>query len=175
MPPDGRALLVTGRPGVGKTTALRAVAAALAGRRIGGFYTEEVRRGGVRTGFRLVTFTGERRMLASIHRAGPPRVSKYGVDVAALDAVVDTALALRGIDVHLVDEIGKMECLSPRFVGAMRTILDRGRPCVATVAQRGEGFIAEAKRRRDAELWTLTPSNRNDMPGRILAWLGERA
>jgi nucleoside-triphosphatase len=171
VPPSPRALLVTGSPGVGKTTALRAVAAGLRDRRLGGFYTEEVRRGGVRTGFRLVTFTGERRMLASVHRSGAPRVSKYGVDVSALDAVVETALAPAGVDIHLVDEVGKMECLSPRFVAAMRALLDRRRRCVATVAKRGGGFIAEVKQRRDVELWEITRANRDEMPAKILAWL----
>lgn len=42
-----------------------------------GFYTEEVRSGGVRQGFRLVTFGGERRLIADV-RFGPPRVGKYG-------------------------------------------------------------------------------------------------
>ena len=169
------ALLLTGVPGSGKTTALRTVADGLGPQRLAGFYTEEIRRGGVRTGFRLVTFDGRRAVLASVGRAGPPRVGKYGVDVAALDAVVEGALAGDGADVHLVDEIGKMECLSERFVGAMRTLLDRGRPVVATVARRGEGFIAEVKRRRDVELWEFTRANRNELPARIVAWLGEVA
>jgi nucleoside-triphosphatase len=154
---------------------LRAVAERLGHRRLGGFYTEEVRHGGVRTGFRLITFSGERTMLASVDRPGTPRVSKYGVDVAALDAVVDRALAPAGVDVYLVDEIGKMECLSPRFVAAMRALLDRKRPCVATVAKRGTGFIAEVKTRPDVELWEITRGNRDEMPGKILAWLGEVA
>jgi len=36
-------LLLTGPPGIGKTTAMRRIAAALAGRKIGGFTTEEIR------------------------------------------------------------------------------------------------------------------------------------
>ena len=168
------ALLVTGMPGIGKTTALRKVAADLPRKRLGGFYTEEVRRAGDRTGFRLVTFSGERTLLADVRRPGRPRVGKYGVDVAALDRLVDDALA-RSAELHLVDEIGKMECLSARFVTAMRGLLDRGRPCVATVAKRGDGFIAEVKRRSDVELWEITRTNRDEMPARILAWLGEAA
>ena len=175
MPRRRHALLLTGAPGSGKTTALRAVAEGLTGRRVGGFYTEEIRRAGVRTGFRLVTFDGRRAILASVSRPGAPRVGKYGVDVAALDAVIDTALAPRGVDVHLVDEIGKMECLSTRFVRAMTTLLDGATPLVATVARRGEGFIADVKRRPDVELWEMTRTNRDEMPARILAWLGEVA
>jgi nucleoside-triphosphatase len=176
MATSRHALLVTGAPGSGKTTALRAVAARLRDRRLGGFYTEEVRRrGGVRTGFRLGMFDGHAALLARVDRPGAPRVGKYGVDVAALDDVVDRVLATRGIDIHIVDEIGKMECLSPRFVSAMRRVLDRGRPCVASVARRGDGFIAEVKRRPDVEVWELTRANRDEVPGRILAWLGEVA
>jgi nucleoside-triphosphatase THEP1 len=37
------ALLITGPPGVGKTTAIRAVASVLAGARLGGFFTQEMR------------------------------------------------------------------------------------------------------------------------------------
>lgn len=37
------ALLLTGRPGAGKTTVLRAAAQQLTGLRLAGFYTEEIR------------------------------------------------------------------------------------------------------------------------------------
>jgi len=81
----------------------------------------------------------------------------------------------RGIDVYLVDEIGKMECLSPGCVAAMRTLLDAGRPVVATIGERGGGFIAEVKRRPDVALWRLTHDNRDAVPARILTWLRDYA
>jgi len=77
-------LLLTGRPGCGKTTVLRAAAQKLASFHPVGFYTEEIRAGRERRGFRLVTFDGEEAIVA--HMDFPrPRVSKYGVDVAAID------------------------------------------------------------------------------------------
>lgn len=167
---------MTGRPGSGKTTLLRAVAGALAGRRLAGFLTEEIRDAGIRRGFRLVTLDGRTRVMAHADIAGGARVGRYGVDVEAIDALAVDALALRpDVDVYLVDEIGKMECLSPGFVTAMRALLDSRHPVVATIGQRGGGFIAEVKRRDDVELWTLTAANRDAMPARVVAWLREVA
>ncbi|MCP5110888.1 MAG: AAA family ATPase, partial [bacterium] len=68
-----RALLLTGRPGVGKTTVIRKVAEALPCQRLGGFYTEEVREHGRRRGFRAVTFDSWTRMIADIGHLGPAR------------------------------------------------------------------------------------------------------
>ena len=168
-------LLLTGPPGSGKTTALRRAAERLRGRRLGGFYTEEIRRRrGDRLGFRAVTFDGASWDLARADRPGPPRVGRYGVDVAVMDALAARLTPAAPVDVWLVDEIGKMECLSRAFVAAMRALLDRRTPVVATIAQRGVGFIAEVKRRTAAELWTLSRATRDELPDAIVEWI-ERA
>jgi nucleoside-triphosphatase len=169
------ALLLTGPPGVGKTTCLDGVADALGRARLGGFLTREIRVRGARRGFELITFAGRRGVIAHVDRPGGPRVGKYGVDLDVLEAMSQVALVVRDeVDVYLVDEIGKMECLSPTFVEAVRGLLIAGRPLVATVGERGGGFIAEVKRRPDVELWELTRANRDAMPARVLAWLEAR-
>jgi nucleoside-triphosphatase len=165
------ALLLTGRPGVGKTTAVRTAARRLEDVRLTGFYTEEIRAGGARRGFRLVTFKGEHAIIAHVDLPSP-RVSKYGVDVATIDRFAE---ALESVDdraaVYLIDEIGKMECLSSTFVEAVRRLIETGRPVVATVAQRGGGFIEEVKRRPDVEVWTVTQATRDGLSDRIVAWI----
>ena len=94
------------------------------------------------------------------------------MDVGAIDALADSTLAAgRRIDVYLIDEIGKMECLSRRFVEAMRRVLASTKPVVATVGQRGGGFIAEVKRRDDVTVWTVSQANRDELPARVVAWL----
>ncbi len=165
-PRPGRSLLITGAPGSGKTTVIHTVAAALGGHPIGGFYTEEIRVGGERRGFRLVTFDGRERVMAHVDFRGPRRVGRHGVDLAVVDEAAEAALTAGKADVYLVDEIGKMECLSPRFVEAMRALLASAATVVATVAWRGQGFIAEVKQRKGAELWEVTRANRDELPAR---------
>lgn len=168
-----RTLLLTGPPGIGKTTAIRRVAEGLAGRKIGGFTTEEIREKEQRVGFGLESFGGARAVLAHVGIASPHSVSRYGVDLGALDRFVELTLdPAAGPDVFLVDEIGKMECLSPRFVAAIERLLDGEIPVVATVAERGAGLIERAKRRPGAVLWTITRANRDEIPGRVRQWLG---
>jgi nucleoside-triphosphatase len=167
-------LLITGRPGIGKTTVIRRVADQLEGSRLSGFYTEEIREGGERRGFRLVGFDGTTRMIAHVDFPKSHCVGKYGVDV---DAIGEAAALLRSDStayVCLVDEIGKMECLSEDFVAAMRVLISGCTPVVATVGARGGGFIAEVKRRPECELWEVTSANRDELPSRIRAWIAER-
>jgi nucleoside-triphosphatase len=163
-----RALLLTGAPGVGKTTVIRKLADALAGREVRGFLTQEMRSGGLRVGFRIESLSGASATMAHVDFHSQHRVGRYGVDVDAIDRIVEEALVLDpATELHLVDEIGKMECFSRRFVSSMHLLLDAGRPLVATVALRGGGFIAEVKRRQDVKIVEVTLWNRNDLPGEI--------
>jgi len=77
-----RVYLLTGRPGTGKTSLIKEAASA-AGGKAGGFYTEEIRSGGSRQGFRLITLDGDEAVLAHINIPSPHRVSRYGVDVSS--------------------------------------------------------------------------------------------
>jgi nucleoside-triphosphatase len=87
-PPPTHILLLTGAPGIGKTTIIKKVAERFKGKRLSGFYTEEIREHGERRGFRLVIFDGQERVIAHVDFPRAHCVGKYGVDVAALDEVV---------------------------------------------------------------------------------------
>lgn len=166
-------VLLTGAPGVGKTTVILDLARCLAKYRLAGFYTEEIRTDRKRQGFYLSTFDGRQRVMAHVDFPKTYRVGRYGVDVSAIDTAVEYALRLdEAIDAYLVDEIGKMECLSARFISAMRELLDYKKPVVATVSQKGTGFIAAVKRRRNTQLWEVSSANRDQLPETIIAWLG---
>jgi nucleoside-triphosphatase len=167
-------LLLTGTPGIGKTTVIRRAADRLSGNALRGFYTEEIREKGERRGFRLVSFDGTTHIIAHVDFPKRHRVGKYGVDVETLDNAAALLRPDAKAQIYFVDEIGKMERLSERLVAAMRVLISSGVPVVATVGSRGGGFIAEVKRTPTCELWQITRANRNNLPARILSWLAER-
>jgi nucleoside-triphosphatase len=169
-------LLLTGRPGIGKTTVVERVVASLPAGSASGFFTRELRERGVRHGFAIETLDGETAVLASTRFRGGPRVGRYRVDVAALDRIGVPTIARRaGIHLVVVDEIGKMECLSARFREAVRQALDASTSVLATVAESGGGFIAEVRRRPDVTLLVLSPAERDTLPARLVGMLGIRS
>ena len=155
-------LLLTGRPGVGKTTLVLRVLEELNDVPASGFYTAEIRSGGRRLGFRIVTLDGQEAILAHVEIPSKRRVSRYGVDVAAFERVALPGL-FPGPHIHLmvIDEIGKMECFSRAFREAVLRALDADTPVLATVALRGDRFIEGLKAREDIELVEITPANRD--------------
>jgi nucleoside-triphosphatase len=101
-------VLVSGRPGVGKTSVIEAVAREFP-QVAGGFTTSEIRERGVREGFLVTTLDGKSAMLAHVNFRGRVRVGKYGVDVPAfeqlaLPAMEDAILRRR---IVVIDEVGK--------------------------------------------------------------------
>ena len=79
--------LLTGRPGVGKTTVLCSLAARLTNVSVGGFFTQEIRDGGSRVGFCIETFDGRSGILSHVDHEDGPRVGKYRVNVAELEQI----------------------------------------------------------------------------------------
>ncbi len=157
-------ILLTGPPGCGKTTAIVKIAAALDKKvRMAGFYTEEIREAGRRVGFRWHRLDGHSGMLAHVKIKSPHRVSKYGVDVGGFETEAVSVLDPKTprVDLFVIDEIGKMECFSGKFVDAIRQLLKSDRCVLATVAQEGAGLIREVKSYPGVELVHLTRENRD--------------
>lgn len=165
-------ILITGPPGVGKTTIMKKLAQMLKESGPAGFYTAEIREGGARQGFELVGLNGKKGILSHVDIKGPYHVGRYGVDIRGFEIFLD-ALALTDPNVTLVmiDEIGKMECLSQLFKTVMGTVLDSKKAVIATIALNGPGFITEVKGREDAILYEMTLENRNSLAEVVLRYV----
>jgi len=173
MSPTSAKVLLTGPPACGKTTAVIHIVERLASHKVAGFCTQEIRDNGKRVGFRWRRLAGAEGILAHVNIKNCYKVGRYGVDIAEFErSVVPVLDADRaGIDLFVIDEIGKMECLSKKFVDAVRLLLASDKCVLATVAQKGHGFIQEVKSRPDVTLFNLTRSRCAETIDEILQML----
>jgi nucleoside-triphosphatase len=165
-----RNTLITGPPGIGKTTLMKRLWRELDDRDPVGFYTEEIREGTARKGFKLISSAGHEGVLSHTDIKSPHRVGKYRVDLAGFESfLARLALENSSSQLVLVDEIGKMECFSSLFIHIMETLLESERCIVTTIAARGSGFIEKVKKRSDCELVEVNRENRDRLPKELAA------
>lgn len=168
-------ILLEGRPGSGKSTVARRLADLLLedGVRVGGFVTMEMRESGRRVGFSIETFDGKRATLAHVSLPGPPRVSRYGVDLDAFERIaLPTLDAAERVDVMVLDELGKMELASERFCDAMTILVDDMVPLVATIHAFQHPFTDALKRREHVERLRVTRKTRDALPAELAHRIG---
>jgi nucleoside-triphosphatase len=167
-------LLLTGKPGTGKTAIIKE-AIAKAKIKVGGFYTQEIRAGGVRQGFEIVTLDGKEAILAHINISSPYQVSKYKVDIDSLNEVGVSALhqALDECDLIITDEIGKMELLSPQFRETVLQAIDSGKKVLGTIMLSPHPFADEIKSHQEVKTLLVTRANHNEVLREVLNWLKE--
>ncbi len=161
----GLNLLVTARPGAGKTTLVMNVVEQLRGSvRLAGFTTVEVRDpSGQRTGFQILTLEGKQAELARVGFRSSVHVGRYGVNLEAFERLALPELERRDADLIVIDEIGKMECASHRFCRAMENALDAPVSVLATLGIARHPFLQAVRKRPDVELLTLTELDRSTL------------
>jgi nucleoside-triphosphatase len=161
--------LITGKPGVGKTTLVQKIIKRMGSINMAGFYTSEIRSAGSRLGFELQGLNGGYRTLAHVEIDSRHRVGRYGVDKDGFEEFLAT-LDLLNPDVELIviDEIGKMELFSYRFRSLVCDALSADKQVLATIPLKGDEFIREIKQRLDIKLLEVTHANRDRLPAAIV-------
>jgi nucleoside-triphosphatase len=158
--------LVTGAPGVGKSTAVSKIILRLksAGIIVGGCSTSERKSGGARVGFEVKDLTtGRSGELASVGSRLGPKVGRYRVNLtdlarvgaAGLEAAADTS------ELIVVDEVGPMELVSPEFRRALRKCIDSGKPILAVVHERLEDDLLNELRQKATATFAMTVETRD--------------
>ncbi len=159
--------LLTGPPGIGKSTVVSRVVLRLksAGVIVGGCVTSERKEKGVRVGFEVKDLTnGTQGELASVSRRIGPRVGKYRLNLVDLASVGAKGLADAAAvsELIVIDELGPMELVSPEFRKGVRACLQSGKPIFAVVHERLEDDLLAEMRSRASETIELTQTNRDE-------------
>jgi len=169
-----RVLLLTGSPGVGKTTLLMKVVEVLKvkGYSVGGMISREVRSCGTRIGFEILDLASSKRgWLAHVNQKTGPRVGKYRVNLKDLDSIGVEAIlkATRESDVIAIDEIGPMELFSENFRRAVKEAVESGKLVVGVIHWKArDGLVDAVKKRQDAEVFTVTFENREKLHQQVI-------
>ncbi len=162
-----RNVFITGRPGVGKTTAIERTLQRL-DVEANGFTTREIREDGKRVGFRIENLAGESAVMAHVELEGP-KVSKYGVDVDAVRRIGVSAVA-RAVEqgtLSIIDEVGKMELACEEFADVLLEAVEADIPVLGTVHRHDDPISRSVKRREDTRVIQITPGNREELPERL--------
>ncbi len=160
-------ILLTGSPGIGKSTIIKTVIRSFTGP-VKGVYAEEENINGERTGFILHTLEGQSAYLAHENMLSEYRVGKYGVNVEAIESLVVPAISPFNDSLVIIDEIGLMQCYAPHFLDAVTITLNNA-PCVlGTISLQNTEKLLAIKQRSDVQVIEVTPENRNSLPEIIL-------
>ncbi len=168
-------VVVTGLPGIGKTTLIKKIAHNL-GKRAIGFWTEEVRdrKTKKRIGFKVITTEGEQMLFASKTFSSKYLVGSYGVNVERFERIVlplFEKIKKEGKGkVIIVDEVGKMELFSKSFRNQIRDIVfNPTTDIIITIPLRDvHPLVRDIRRLPSAVLIELNKENREVMEQEIL-------
>lgn len=168
-------ILISGLPGIGKTTLIKNIIQKIPLLQPKGFYTEEIKFESVRKGFQAVSIEGGNMILAHELLRSGYKIGKYKVDVKGFDSFLDSLDLFSNTQRPVViDEIGKMECLSTKFVKIISELLDSPAPFIATIAHTDGGIKGRIKKRDDVVLYKMNLDNRDMILGEILDELHNR-
>jgi len=145
---------LTGVPGVGKTDTLIKIVRRLEERGVvvGGMVTEPIMEENQREGFRVIDWRTKREgVLAHRNFDSELEVSGYKVNVKDLEAIGVPAIldAIETCDLVVVDEVGKMEMCSEKFIAAVRKLLDSDKCVLMTLHKKSRHPLLQDIRRRD--------------------------
>ena len=164
-----RVLLLTGNPGIGKTTVLMKTISTLKenGCSIGGMLSCEIRKGRTRIGFKILDLNrGKSGWLAHTNQKSGPQIGKYRVNLENLTRIGAQAItyAVTNCCVVVIDEIGPMELCSSNFRDSVYKALESGKTILAVVhLKTNDKFAKEVKTRNDSESFLVTQENRDTL------------
>lgn len=156
-------LVLTGAPGIGKTTAVIHAASTLKdkGINVGGIVSRELRFNNMRVGFEFIDLiTNDTNVLASITGNGP-KIGKYFVSLEGCRFAAERLnRAIKSCDVIVCDEIGPMELKSIEFINSAKNLLEIDKKIIVVVHQMLRHPLVEQFKNKSSFLINIDLENR---------------
>ncbi len=173
---------ILGLPGVGKTTLVKHLfqflKKTLPEFDLTGFITEEIREEGERKGFKLKPLDNSKKeLILSLKKdllppeevKKRPSVGKYAVMLENLEKLIDELekKIQKASSFFVIDEIGKMEALSPKFCRFIELLLNSQNYLLATVGKGDLLLLKKVRKFEPAFLCEVTKENRDFLRERL--------
>jgi len=167
-----RILLLSGGADVGKSALIKRLAMRVEEDRRQGFFTESVYDGQQRIGFTVNSFNGESFLVAKTGYTTGVKLGRYGVDLNLLNKAMDRSISeIKAESVCLIDELGKLECLSDYFCQCIEALLVT--PAVAVISSplRGAALLTRVVSHPDVLQMKVTENNIQQVERIAEEWL----
>ncbi len=170
-------ILLTAQPRTGKSTAIKKIVNMLGRDNCGGFYTEEIREGGERVGFRICTLSGKTGILSHVNIESNYRISRYGVDLEAFERLcileLESAIKDDNVKYIIIDEIGPMQLFSEKYKELLIQLLDCDKPTIGTIFMNSYEWLDDFKKKDNVNLIEITFENRDILPIQLVELLSK--
>lgn len=162
-------ILLTGEPGVGKSTIVESVIKTFPGKVLGVVARELRSPEGERVGFEAINFSDDHRTFAHKYDIHSELVvgGKYFVDLDAIEKFVVPELQ-QGMETSdgfiAIDEIGRMQAFSALFLKVVEEIFQADASFLGTIVHDPEPWSLAFKSHPEVILIEVTASNREELP-----------
>ena len=162
-------ILPVGKPRSGKSTLLASLIELFSKKT--GFLTKEILENDQRVGFSIQTSAHQKVVLAHISYP-EPKVKTYGIDICALERLMQPIADFPTDHLLYIDEIGAMQLSSDRFRELCQRYLESPNLFVGTLSAWYEDDFVKAIKAKDT-IWIIevTPENREEVKKKLEKYL----
>lgn len=166
-------ILLTAPPRTGKSTIIEKFIQQYEGKKVGILAKEIRNSNGERVGFKSVDLEGNERTFMHVDKIDSNVVigNKYKVDVNAVDdfVVSEIAQTVEPDTVIIVDEIGRAQSVSSKFLHAVEDLLNSDKNMLCTILHDDEEWARKYKEHPESIILEVTEQNRDMMPKILVA------
>jgi len=166
-------IFITGSIKIGKSSVINKVLEQLGEIKLGGFKTTPIFENGLRKGFALESFHGQKQIFAHTNLDSNMKFNVYRYDVSVFENFGTQLLenGLKNSELIVMDEIGMMEKNTVQYKKHIMKCLGAHQQVLGAFQKRAEWFSDILSKRSDTKIFFITEENRETIHNQILSCL----